>query len=81
MEQGVPAKLAAAEAAAARDDAAALSVLTVTRPSSSSRWPALGAFVQGATGLGYGLVVTPALFAALEPRQAIYRGARARRSS
>jgi uncharacterized protein len=33
---------------------------------------ALGAFVQGATGLGYGLVVTPALVAALEPRQAIF---------
>jgi uncharacterized membrane protein YfcA len=32
----------------------------------------LGAFVQGATGLGYGLVVTPALVAALEPRQAIF---------
>jgi uncharacterized protein len=33
---------------------------------------AAGAFVQGATGLGYGLVVTPALVAALEPRQAIF---------
>jgi len=32
----------------------------------------LGAFVQGATGLGYGLVVAPALFAVLEPRQALY---------
>src|SRR5262249_60632864 len=32
----------------------------------------LGAFVQGAAGLGYGLVVTPALVAALEPRQAIF---------
>ena len=32
----------------------------------------VGAFVQGATGLGYGLVVAPALFAALEPRQALY---------
>jgi uncharacterized membrane protein YfcA len=34
----------------------------------------LGAFVQGATGLGYGLVVAPGLFAALEPRQALYAG-------
>jgi uncharacterized membrane protein YfcA len=33
---------------------------------------ALGAFVQGATGLGYGLVVAPALIAALEPRQALF---------
>jgi uncharacterized membrane protein YfcA len=33
---------------------------------------ALGAFVQGASGLGYGLVVTPALVAALEPRQALF---------
>jgi uncharacterized membrane protein YfcA len=33
---------------------------------------ALGAFVQGATGLGYGLVVVPALVAELEPRQAIF---------
>ena len=32
----------------------------------------VGAFVQGATGLGYGLVVAPGLFAALEPRQALY---------
>ncbi len=32
----------------------------------------LGAFVQRATGLGYGLVVAPALFAVLEPRQALY---------
>jgi uncharacterized membrane protein YfcA len=32
----------------------------------------VGAFVQGATGLGYGLVVTPALVAVLEPRQAIF---------
>ena len=32
----------------------------------------LGAFVQGSTGLGYGLVVAPALFAVLEPRQALY---------
>lgn len=32
----------------------------------------VGAFVQGATGLGYGLVVAPGLFAVLEPRQALY---------
>jgi uncharacterized membrane protein YfcA len=32
----------------------------------------VGAFVQGATGLGYGLVVAPGLFAVLDARQALY---------
>ncbi len=34
----------------------------------------VGALTQGVTGLGYGLVVAPALFAALEPRQALFAG-------
>ena len=47
-------------------------MLTVTQAVLVIALAALGAFVQGATGLGYGLVVTPALVAALEPRQAIF---------
>ena len=72
----MPARLAAAEAAAARDaGVAGAGLLCPSSRSGAPSWSGCrcsGAFVQGATGLRYGLVVAPALFAVLEPRQALY---------